>query len=152
VVRINRFGLAIGRAITVYGVFIALFGVVVLVGTLGLYGEVGNSWAEVSWIGLVLAALCFVGMGAADEVSAIFRSTILMTAAPDDMRGRLQGVFFSVVAGGPRLGDLFTGILAVSIALWAPALIGGVGIIVLIFILMRTNQRFRNYDNRTPEL
>ena len=35
--------------------------------------------------------------GAADEVSAVFRSTILQAAAPDDMRGRLQGIFFVVV-------------------------------------------------------
>lgn len=152
VARINRFGLAIGRAITVYGAFIALFGVVVLFGMLGAFGPVGNTWSEVSVLGLSLAALCFIGMGASDEVSAIFRSTILMTAAPDEMRGRLQGVFYSVVAGGPRLGDLFTGLMAVSIALWAPALIGGLGIIVLITVLLRTNSRFRNYDNRTPEL
>ncbi|MEY4532553.1 MAG: hypothetical protein RI926_322 [Actinomycetota bacterium] len=152
VARINHFGLAIGRAITVYGAFIALFGLVVLAGVFGVYGDVGNTWSEVSLLGLSLAALCFVGMGASDEVSAIFRSTILMTAAPDEMRGRLQGVFFSVVAGGPRLGDLFTGLMAVSIALWAPALIGGLGIIGLITVLLRTNKRFRNYDNRTPEL
>jgi hypothetical protein len=152
VARINHFGLAIGRAITVYGAFIALFGVVVLFGMLGAFGQVGNTWSEVNVLGLSLAALCFVGMGASDEVSAIFRSTILMTAAPDEMRGRLQGVFYSVVAGGPRLGDLFTGLMAVSIALWAPALIGGLGIMVLITVLLRTNKRFRNYDNRTPEL
>ena len=152
VARINRFGLAIGRAITTYGSFIALFGVVVLAGMLGAFGPVGNTWSEVSVVGLVLAALCFVGMGASDEVSAIFRSTILMTAAPDEMRGRLQGVFYSVVAGGPRLGDLFTGVMAVSVALWAPGIIGGLGIIVLITVLLNTNKRFRNYDNRTPEL
>jgi type IV secretory pathway TrbD component len=75
-----------------------------------------------------------------------------MTAAPDEMRGRLQGVFFSLVAGAPRLGDLFTGILAVSVALWSPALFGGLWIIVLITVLLRTNKKFRNYDNRTPEL
>ena len=119
---------------------------------LGAFGAVGNTWSQVSVVGLVLAALCFVGMGASDEVSAIFRSTILMTAAPDEMRGRLQGVFYSVVAGGPRLGDLFTGVMAVSIALWAPGIIGGLGIIVLITVLLNTNKRFRNYDNRTPEL
>ena len=152
VARINRYGLAIGRAITVYGAFMVLFGVVILAGMLGAFGSVGNDWSEVSVLGLSLAAFCFVGMGASDEVSAIFRSTILMTAAPDEMRGRIQGVFFSLVAGAPRLGDLFTGLLAVSIALWAPALFGGLGIIVLITVLLRTNKRFRNYDNRTPEL
>jgi MFS family permease len=101
---------------------------------------------------LSLAALCFVGMGASDEVSTIFRTTILLTAAPDDMRGRLQGVFYAVVAGGPRLGDFYTGLLAVAIGLWAPALLGGIAIMALITVILRTNHRFRNYDNRNPEL
>lgn len=152
VAQINRYGVAIGRAITVYGAFIAAFGVVVLAGTFGAFGDVGNDWAHVSWLGLVLAAVCFFGMGASDEVSAIFRSTILLTAAPDDMRGRLQGVFYAVVAGGPRIGDFYTGLLAVSIALWAPALIGGVAIMLTTAYLMRTHHGFRNYDNRNPSL
>jgi MFS family permease len=148
----RRYGLAIGRAITLYGAFIAAFGGVVLAGVLGAFGDVGNDWAQVSWLGLTLAAICFFGMGASDEVSAIFRSTILLTAAPDEMRGRLQGVFYAVVAGGPRIGDFYTGLLAVTIALWAPALIGGIAIMVTITILLRTNHSFRNYDSRTPQL
>ena len=46
---------------------------------------------------------------AADMVSAAYRSTILQTAAPDNLRGRLQGVFTVVVAGGPRMGDFVEG-------------------------------------------
>ena len=37
-------------------------------------------------------------------VSAAYRSTILQVAAPDNLRGRLQGVFTVVVAGGPGWG------------------------------------------------
>ena len=37
---------------------------------------------------------------------------MLQIAAPDEMRGRMQGVFIVVVAGGPRLGDLRAGALA----------------------------------------
>ncbi len=50
--------------------------------------------------------------GAADLVSAVYRQTILQTYAPDEMRGRMQGVFIAVVAGGPRLGDLRAGATA----------------------------------------
>lgn len=149
---VNRYGLAIGRAITIYGVFTAAFGVIILAGILGWLGPVGNDWSQVSGVGIALAVLCFIGMGASDEVSAIFRSTILLTAAPDEMRGRLQGVFYAVVAGGPRLGDLYAGVLATAIALWAPALFGGIAIIVLIALLLRLNPRFRNYDKRSPAL
>ena len=50
--------------------------------------------------------------GAADLVSSVWRQTILQTHAPDEMRGRMQGVFMVVVAGGPRLGDLRAGATA----------------------------------------
>ncbi len=149
---VHRYGLAISRAVTVYGVCVAAFGVVVLAGMTGAFGPDGNDWSQVSWLGMGLAALCFFGMGASDEVSAIFRSTMMLTAAPDEMRGRLQGVFFAVVAGGPRLGDLYTGIVATAIALWAPPLIGGLLIVVLIAVFMRLRPAFRNYDKREPAL
>ena len=150
--RVRRYGVAIGRAIMLYGFFVAAFGLVVLAGMLGAFGDVGNSWSTVSWLGLGLAVLTFIGMGASDEVSAIFRSTMMLTAAPDDMRGRLQGVFYAVVAGGPRLGDFYTGVLATVIALWAPGLIGGIAIIALIAFLMRAYPSFRNYDKNAPAL
>ena len=44
------------------------------------------------------AALAFGG--AVDMISAAFRQAILLDAATDEMRGRLQGVFIVVVAGG----------------------------------------------------
>src|SRR3546814_14784525 len=53
-------------------------------------------------------AMLMVG-GAADMVSAAFRQSMLMTAASDDVRGRLQGVFLVVVAGGPRIADVAHG-------------------------------------------
>ncbi|MBY8887104.1 MFS transporter [Streptomyces sp. PTM05] len=55
--------------------------------------------------------------GAADLVSAVYRQTILQTYAPDEMRGRMQGVFTVVVAGGPRLGDLRAGAMAATTGL-----------------------------------
>ncbi len=60
------------------------------------------------WLVVLLLA---VG-GAADLVSAVYRQTMLLTYAPDEMRGRMQGVFTAVVAGGPRLGDLRAGLMA----------------------------------------
>ncbi len=47
--------------------------------------------------------------GIADSVSAVFRTTILQASTPDHLRGRLQGVFIVVVAGGPRVGDMLAG-------------------------------------------
>ncbi|MFG3587365.1 MFS transporter [Streptomyces sp. NPDC047990] len=61
---------------------------------------------------LLAAAALLAAAGAADLVSAVYRETILQTYAPDAIRGRLQGVFTVVVAGGPRLGDLRAGAMA----------------------------------------
>ena len=58
---------------------------------------------------LLPAALCCALAGIADSVSAVFRTTILQASTPDHLRGRLQGVFIVVVAGGPRVGDMLAG-------------------------------------------
>ncbi len=89
--RVRRQGVAVIGAIVIWGVAIAAFGL-----THSLV------------VGLVLLATA----GAADMVSAVFRTSILQTATPDDLQGRLQGVFIVVVAGGPRLGDLESGSVA----------------------------------------
>src|SRR5206468_8515736 len=89
--RIHRQGIALIAVIVVWGLAVAAAG---LAGSL--------------WLAVLLLA---VG-GAADLVSAVFRQTILQTYAPAEMRGRLQGVFTAVVAGGPRLGDLRAGLMA----------------------------------------
>ncbi|WP_184840920.1 MFS transporter [Allocatelliglobosispora scoriae] len=60
------------------------------------------------WLVVALLAVA----GAADLVSSVYRNTMLQTVAPDEMRGRMQGAFTAVVAGGPRLGDLRAGALA----------------------------------------
>ncbi len=89
-------------AITAYGLSIVLFGVVLL--------GVGATTPTTVLVGGVAAASVALALaGASDAVSAVFRQTILQTATPDDMRGRLQGVFIVVVAGGPRLGELVLG-------------------------------------------
>lgn len=149
---VHRYGIAIGRAITVYGGFVALFGLVVAAMQTGWFGPVGEEFGEVNPVALGLAALAMAGTGASDEVSAIFRSTMLLTAAPDEMRGRLQGVFTVVVTGGPRIGDLYTGIFASAVALWCPPVFGGLIIIALIAVLLRVQPSFRRYDARDPAL
>lgn len=150
VAHVHRHGLAVSRAITFYGAFVTLLGLVILAMTLGWGGQVGADWSQVSWPALGVAAIAFAGMGASDEISAIFRSTMMLTAAPDDMRGRTQGLFMVVVAGGPRVGDLYAGAVATLIALWAPPLFGGIVIVVLIAVLTRAQRTFLAYDARTP--
>ncbi|MET8147311.1 MFS transporter [Actinoplanes sp. NPDC049668] len=89
--RVRRQGAALVVAVVGWGIAVGLAGL-----------------AHSLWLMVLLLA---VG-GAADLVSAVYRQSILQTFAPDRMRGRLQGVFTVVVAGGPRLGDLRAGATA----------------------------------------
>ncbi|WP_172592135.1 MFS transporter [Subtercola boreus] len=143
-------GRAVGSAITVYGLFIAGFGLVLLVSSgTGLHG-ITESITDANIPALIVAAVMLAGSGAADNVSAIFRNTILQAAVPDGMRGRIQGVFMVVVTGGPRLGDAYIGILSAFAFLWIPPLMGGVFIVVLVLAIVRGNKRFRQYDALAP--
>ena len=50
--------------------------------------------------------------GAADQISAIFRSTMMLRLTPDHLRGRLAGIEFAQVAAAPSLGNLEAGVVA----------------------------------------
>ena len=120
--RVRRQGLAVVGAIAVWGVAIIGF---------GLAGGAADGHA-----GLMLwAAMAFLAVGgAADMVSAAFRSTILQEAASDELRGRLQGVFIVVVAGGPRLADAVHGAAAAAVGTTIAA--AGGGVLVVIGVLL----------------
>ncbi|MBL3698381.1 MFS transporter [Leucobacter luti] len=140
-------GRAVTLAVAAFGACTALFGVVLL-GTGLIVGP--GAPGEPVVPAIVLACIALAGTGAADNVSAVFRTTILQTAAPDDVRGRMQGLFYVVVAGGPRIGDLVAGGLATLIALWAPPLIGGILILGIMLVLVRTARGFMRYDAHAP--
>jgi MFS family permease len=88
--------------------------------------------------------------GAADMVSAAYRSTMLQVAAPDQMRGRLQGVFIVVVAGGPRAGDFLAGSVAGSVGERLALVLGGLGCLVGVVTASALSRRFLEYDARHP--
>jgi MFS family permease len=132
--RIHRHGVAIVVSVIAYGASVLMVGV----GALSFSG------------GLWLAVAFLAGSGAADMVSAAYRSTMLQTAAPDELRGRLQGVFIVVVAGGPRLGDFVIGLLsALTNEEWA-MVIGGTLCTVGVLTATVAQRRFLAYDARTP--
>ncbi len=79
---------------------------------------------------LAVAVLMLVLGGAADMASAAFRTSMLQSAATDSVRGRLQGVFIVVVAGGPRIADVAHGACAAMVGTAAAAAGGGVLVVV----------------------
>ncbi|BDX30366.1 MFS transporter [Mycobacterium antarcticum] len=116
--RVHRQGLAVVLAIVVWGLAMVGFGLAA--------GSADGRAGALLWIALAFLA---VG-GAADMVSSAFRSTILQQAASDDLRGRLQGVFTVVVAGGPRLADAVHGASAAVVGTTVAAA-GGGGLVVV---------------------
>lgn len=149
--RVRRQGLGIERSIQVYGLSIGLFGLVLLAAALGWGRPADTGEDRGAVLLIVLAALTLAVSGAADNVSAIYRSTMMQAAVPDAMRGRLQGIFIVVVAGGPRVGALYAGTLATIAALWVPPLLGGIVILALVSFLVRLSPRFRDYDALDPQ-
>ncbi len=89
--QVSRLGRVVVFAVTAWGIAVALAG---LAGTL--------------WVAAVLFALA----GAADSISAVCRTTINQTVTREHMRGRMSSVFSLVVSGGPRLGDIESGLVA----------------------------------------
>ena len=127
--KVSRQGLALLIAVAVWGASVAASGL-----------------ADALWLVVALLAVA----GAADLVSGVYRQTILQTFAPDEMRGRLQGVFIVVVAGGPRLGDLRAGASAEAFGATAAWVGGGIACVVVVTVLGILSPSLRHY--RRPEV
>ncbi|KNX38498.1 MFS transporter [Luteipulveratus halotolerans] len=137
---VRRQGLAVVVSVALWGVSIVGFGLAVA----GAGGVLTSDQAL--WLGAVALACA----GACDSVSAVFRTTILQSATPDHLRGRLQGVFVVVVAGGPRLGDLLAGSGA---TLWneaTAAVVGGILCVIAVLLLASWQRGFLRYDAQHP--
>jgi hypothetical protein len=101
-----------------------------------LFGLSGSLFWAVFWLAMA---------GAGDLVSAVLRTSMLQTAAPDDMRGRMQGVFIVVVAGGPRLGDLRSGALAAAFGVPVTMASGGAVILAAMAVVAVVVPSFRTF-------
>jgi len=147
VVHYRWHGRGIARAVQAYGACILLFGCVLLIGAF-----LPPASEHAPHLVLITAACIALALsGAADNVSSIYRNTMMQAAVPDTMRGRLQGIFIIVVAGGPRVGALYVGALATVTSLWFPPLLGGFLVVGLAAMLARLSPRFRDYDALSPE-
>jgi MFS family permease len=136
--RIQRQGLAVVLAILVWGVAMIGFG--------AASGLAGGTTGLMLWIALAFLAIG----GAADMVSSAFRNTILQEAASDEVRGRLQGVFTVVVAGGPRLADAVHGAAAAAAGTTIAAAGGGGLVVVGVVIAALLAPAFVRYRVSRP--
>jgi hypothetical protein len=100
------------------------------------FGLSGSLW---------LAVLFLAAAGVADMVSMVFRGAILLSAATDEMRGRMQGVFTVVVAGGPRLADVLHGTAGSAFGPGAAVSGGGVLVVAVMLALAAAVPALRRY-------
>ena len=140
--RVRRQGRAVICAILVWGLAMAGFG-----------GAVGLAPHARALMLLVCVLMLVVG-GAADMASSAFRNSMLQSAGSDAVRGRLQGVFIVVVAGGPRVADVVHGAAAAVVGTAVAAGVGGLLVVVLVGWCAHASPTFVGYrledQERTP--
>ena len=122
---VRRQGLVVAIAAALWGVAIAAFG-----------------FAETLWLALLMLAAA----GAADNVSAVMRQTILFSVTPDRMRGRVSGIEFAQVASTPALGNLEAGVVASLTSLRFSIVSGGILCVVGTLLIAALFPAFARYD------
>jgi MFS family permease len=127
---VRRQGLGVVVAASCWGVALVLFG-----------------FAHALWLALVLLALA----GAADYVSAILRSVIVLTATPDEMRGRVTGIEFAQVASAPSLGNVEAGAVASATSLRFSIVSGGIASVVGTLLIAAAVPALLRYDAKEPD-
>ncbi len=136
--RVRRQGVAVLACILVWGLAMVAFGVAD-----GFASGTPNAF-------LWLAVGALVVGGAADMASAAFRTSMLQASASDAVRGRLQGIFIVVVAGGPRIADVAHGSAAAAAGTAVTAAGGGVLVCILTVLAALAVPAFVRYRVGAP--
>ena len=126
---VRRIGLAVIVAVAVWGVAITLFGL--------------------SVFSFALALFFLAVAGAADVLSAVFRSTIVQLAAPDQLRGRIASIHILVVTSGPRIGDIEAAAVASAIGAQASVISGGILCLIGLIGVWRLFPELRSHIHDT---
>jgi len=126
---VRRQGLGVCVAAAAWGAAIALVG-----------------FAKATWFALLFLAAA----GAADFISAVLRSNILLTVTPDSMRGRLSGIELAQVAGAPEIGNVEAGIVASLTSVRASIVSGGLLTVAGTVAVAAAIPALVRYDARTP--
>jgi predicted MFS family arabinose efflux permease len=124
VANLRRQGWAVIVAVSVWGVAIAVFGLV-----------------DTLWVGLVLLAVA----GWADVISAVLRNTMLQSSIPERFRSRMSSIQMAVVQGGPRVGDMESGAVATLTSVEFSVVSGGLACIVGAAVIGAIMPAFRHY-------
>lgn len=130
--RIQRQGVAIAIAASIWGIAIILFGI---------------------FRHHLLLTLFFLACaGAADAISSIFRLTLWNESIPSHLRGRLSSLEIISYLSGPRLGDAEAGLVAAAFGIPFSIISGGILCIVSVAACCYWLPKFWHYqsDMKTP--
>ena len=128
--RVHHHGRAIVVAAAAYGAMI------------GLAGLMPSIWL----VGVFLALA-----GAADMISAVFRSTVWSQTIPESMRGRLAGIEMLSYSLGPLGGQVRAGITADLWSVRGAISSGGFACVAGVALTAAWLRDFWSYDARTDE-
>jgi MFS family permease len=128
---VRRVGQAVIVAVAIWGVAITLFGL--------------------STFSFLLALVFLAVAGAADVLSAVFRSTIIQLAAPDELRGRISSIHILVVTSGPRLGDIEAAAAAAVIGAQASVISGGILCVLGVAVVARLFPELGRHVHEAPD-
>lgn len=112
---VHRQGRLVALVVMGWGVAMAVFGLV-----------------HVAIVGL----LCLAVAGCMDVISTVLRNTILQTAIVDEYRSRISSIQMAVVQGGPRLGDLESGVVATLTSVETSIVSGGIACVLGVAALL----------------
>ncbi|QRV01743.1 MFS transporter [Arcanobacterium phocisimile] len=132
--RVKKYGLAVIWSVLIWGLSIM---------ALGIASSVAHGSSRTM---LSIACMSLAIGGIADMASSAFRQGILLVAADDHVRGRLQGVFVVVVAGGPRLADVVHGLVAEPLGAATTVWVGGLAVVIASLIFTLVSRKFRTYS------
>jgi len=96
--------------------------------------------------------LSLAALGAAggfDMVSMVIRQTLVQTATPDAMRGRVSAVNGVFIGASSELGEFESGVTAALFGTVPAALIGGIGTLLIVALWARLFPEIRRADKLT---
>ena len=128
VTAVTRVGRAIVLAVIAWGLAILAFGLCTF--------------------SLPLALVMLAVAGAADVFSAVFRSTLVQTETPDQLRGRVTSIHTLVVTSGPRLGDIEAALVAAVIGPQLAVISGGILCVAGVGVIARRYPELASYTRR----
>jgi MFS family permease len=127
---VTRHGIVVVSSIVVWGIAIALFGLV---------------------DGIIMSCLFLAIAGAADMISGVSRNAMLQLSASPELQGRMQGVGMAVWTTGPAIGDVEASSVAAITSVDASVFLGGVACVLGIGVIAVALPSFTHFraDLRT---